>query len=82
MKELPNWFQAGIAMLMMLVAIIAFGVHLKAGVDQNRDTLRVVHQEVQAIDDLVRENQRVLAQMEVLLHRQGSLSIEPSIEVK
>ena len=80
MKDMPSWVQAGIAVVMLMVAIIAFGVHLKAGVDQNRDTLQVVHQEVQTIDDLVRENQHRLAQIEVLLQNQELLRRNSALE--
>ena len=80
MKDMPSWVQAGIAVVMLMVAIIAFGVHLKAGVDQNRDTLQVVHQEVQTIDDLVRENQQRLAQIEVLLQNQELLRRNSELE--
>ena len=80
MKDMPSWVQAGIAVVMLMVAIIAFGVHLKAGVDQNRDTLQVVHQEVQTIDDLVRKNQHRLAQIEVLLQNQELLRRNSALE--
>ena len=67
MSNLPSWVQAGVAALLILVAVVAFGVHQQDGVSQNRESLRELHREVGEVDDIVRDNQQRLAHIEALL---------------
>ena len=76
MSHLPNWVQAGVAALLILVAVVAFGVHQQDGVSQNREALRELHREVQDVDNIVRDNQQRLTHIEALLSPSASHAAE------
>ena len=75
MKDIPNWVQAGIAALLLMFAIIAFGVHFQDEVVQNRETIQTIHIEIKEIDDIVRDNQQRLTHIEALLNGRAVSSI-------
>ena len=71
MKEMSSWLQATVTALFLLGAIIAFGVHVKDGVSQNREVIQEIHTEVKDIDDTVHDNQQRLAHIEALISGQA-----------
>ena len=79
MKDMPSWVQAGIAVLLLMVAIVAFGVHVQDGVAQNRAVINDVHGEIGDIDDIVRDNQQRLAHMEAILNG-GAVAQQAGVE--
>ena len=68
MKDIPTWIQAGIAIVLLGAAIVAFNVHLQDGVAKNHEAIEQVQEEVGDVDDIVRDNQQRLAHIEALLN--------------
>ena len=80
MSNLPVWVQAGLAALLILAAVVAFGVHQQDGVAHNRASLERLHGEIQDVDNIVRDNQQRLAHIEALLNgRRDTGNIEAGV---
>ena len=68
MQSLPNWLQVFIAILVLVAGGLVSFVHLQDDVAKNRDAIETVNDNVQKVDDIVRDNQQRLAHIEALLN--------------
>ena len=67
LQSVPGWVQAGIAVLLLIGMVVAFGVHIQDGVRHNNEAIGQVEIKVDEVDDIVRDNQQRLAHIEALL---------------
>ena len=80
LQSVPGWVQAGIAVLLLIGMVVAFGVHIQDGVRHNNEAIGQVESKVDEVDDIVRDNQQRLAHIEALLeYEQRNLRAVPPI---